>query len=78
MIKFYEFWRYTLRVMNSKCVFSDLWILTRMLCLTKCDYMSSSRYAFGKRAHVLTEAITKYSRAMIIVVTVVMCFIVIT
>jgi len=49
-----------------------------MLCLTKCDYMSSSYYAFGNRAHVLTEVITEHSRTTIIVVIVVVCFIAVT
>jgi len=45
--------------------------LIGMLRLTKCDYMISLRYIFWKRAHVLTEAITERSIAIVIVVTVV-------
>jgi len=52
--------------------------LIEILCLTKCDYMISLRYVFGERAHVLTEAITEHSRAMTMVVTVVMSFIAMT
>jgi len=39
--------------------------------MTKCDYMSLLRYVFGERAHVLTEVITKSSRVLDIVATVV-------
>ena len=45
-----------------------------MLCLTKCDYMSSSCYVFRKRAHVLTDTITERSRAVAIIVTADMLF----
>jgi len=40
--------------------------------------MSSSRYVFGNRAHVLTEVITEHSRTTIIVVAVVICSIAMT
>jgi len=46
--------------------------------LTKCDYMSSLRYVFGKRAHVMTETIADHSRAMTIVMIVIMLFIAMT
>jgi len=39
--------------------------------LTKCDYMSSLRYVFGERAHILTEVITESSRVLVIVATVI-------
>ena len=75
VIKFHEYWKYTLWVRNPKSVSYGLWILIGILCSTKYDYMSSSCYVFRKGAYVLTEATTEHFRVMTIVVAVVMWFI---
>ena len=45
------------------CMLGILW-------LVKCDYMSSLRNVFGKRAHILTKIVTERSRIMAVVATV--------